>query len=496
MSLSPESLKPCPFCGGENVHVQNGETRAPNHGDWRQLVWCASCGSMSGEHRHEEEAIEAWNRRSDPKPPVEGGGGEGNMASGGRVPASPVGLTDGLHYTGEVGWLIEAWNSRTGQFGAMWWGLGDDHEDGFGWTKDSLRALRFARECDAQAYINETGWTEAKPTEHRWIDPTREVSRRTNAKLNEFVSGAIKGAEYAASGNSAETFHQRLQRLGNARDYAGALALMRSPAPAESRPGTDAGPYPRSHDQPLSDGLREISTAPRDGTPILARMSQIDDESRWAHLSGRWFVVRHDGQTVSDYDMGWSVYPGLGGAPDEWFDGWLPLPAQDDRLATAWHDGFMAALGCRPWEAASDFAILVGQQYARGEALPPTMPRQVLAAEPWPPAENSAGQPSEASTAALATDEPNTSSPTPVSMEEIEEALKPVDAMFEEYMRDESADHIKINSLIEIAGPKAQAILSRLHGVSGEGMEASRDHAHTHNAAMRPSACTDQGGKT
>lgn len=64
--------------------------------------------------------------------------------------------------------------------------------------------------------------------------------------------------------------------------------------------------------------------------------------------------------------------------------------------------------------------------------------------------------------------EPNTSSPTPVSMEEIEEALKPVDAMFEEYMRDESADHIKINSLIEIAGPKAQAILSRLHGIKKE----------------------------
>lgn len=162
-----------------------------------------------------------------------------------------------------------------------------------------------------------------------------------------------------------------------------------------------------------SAGLRDISTAPRDGTPILARMSQIDDESRWTHLSGRWFVVRHDGQTVSDYDMGWSVYPGLGGAPDGWFDGWLPLPAQDDRIATAWHDGFIAALGCRPWEAASDFAILVGQQYARGEALPPTMPRQVLAAEPWPPAESSAGQPSEASASALTPDD-HTPIPDPI----------------------------------------------------------------------------------
>jgi hypothetical protein len=68
----------------------------------------------------------------------------------------------------ERGWLIERWNGRTGEFGALWWGLGLDNEDGFGWTPDSLQALRFARKCDAQAYINETGWTDAKPTEHVW----------------------------------------------------------------------------------------------------------------------------------------------------------------------------------------------------------------------------------------------------------------------------------------------------------------------------------------
>ena len=71
---------------------------------------------------------------------------------------------------GETGWLIESWNSKTGEFGATWWSLDDSLEDAQGWTKDSTIALRFAREADAQAYINDTAWTEAKPTEHRWHD--------------------------------------------------------------------------------------------------------------------------------------------------------------------------------------------------------------------------------------------------------------------------------------------------------------------------------------
>lgn len=66
------------------------------------------------------------------------------------------------------GWLIEAWDSNADAFGAKWWALGLDNEDGCGWTTDSLKALRFARACDAQAYIDDIGWTEAKPTEHGW----------------------------------------------------------------------------------------------------------------------------------------------------------------------------------------------------------------------------------------------------------------------------------------------------------------------------------------
>ena len=39
-------------------------------------------------------------------------------------------------------------------------------------------------------------------------------------------------------------------------------------------------------------------------------------------------VMRHEGRTVSGYDLGWSVAlpVGHGGLPDEWFVGWRPLP--------------------------------------------------------------------------------------------------------------------------------------------------------------------------
>jgi hypothetical protein len=38
------------------------------------------------------------------------------------------------------------------------------------------------------------------------------------------------------------------------------------------------------------------------------------------------FSIRHEGQTTSGHDLGWSLFPGFGGAPDYWFAGWRPLP--------------------------------------------------------------------------------------------------------------------------------------------------------------------------
>lgn len=65
----------------------------------------------------------------------------------------------------ETGWLCE-WLHATGP---KWWTLGG--EDGGYFAKDSLKALRFARKEDAQAYIDDAGWTEIVPTEHEWSDP-------------------------------------------------------------------------------------------------------------------------------------------------------------------------------------------------------------------------------------------------------------------------------------------------------------------------------------
>ena len=66
-----------------------------------------------------------------------------------------------------------------------------------------------------------------------------------------------------------------------------------------------------------------IETAPRDGRYILAIASDIDERY---NQPGRMFVIRHEGRTPSDFDLGWAVYPGFGGAPDRWFTHWLPLP--------------------------------------------------------------------------------------------------------------------------------------------------------------------------
>lgn len=71
-----------------------------------------------------------------------------------------------------------------------------------------------------------------------------------------------------------------------------------------------------------------IATAPRDGTYILAQMGTIGSKS-WSYLSSRCFVIRHEGKTDSDYDLGWSLFPGFGGAPDHWIVHWHPLPAAE-----------------------------------------------------------------------------------------------------------------------------------------------------------------------
>ena len=60
--MKKTKLKPCPFCGGEDVMTMLC-------GDGYYVV-CYSrnkgkgCGSSTGWHETEQEAIESWNRRT------------------------------------------------------------------------------------------------------------------------------------------------------------------------------------------------------------------------------------------------------------------------------------------------------------------------------------------------------------------------------------------------------------------------------------------------
>ena len=66
-------------------------------------------------------------------------------------------------------------------------------------------------------------------------------------------------------------------------------------------------------------GWRPFNTAPRDGGYIIARVGELPE--RYEHWRGRPFVIRYD-----EPFGGWSMFPGFGGAPDEWFAAWAPLP--------------------------------------------------------------------------------------------------------------------------------------------------------------------------
>lgn len=63
----------------------------------------------------------------------------------------------------ETGWLVE-FKGRSPQ----WWALAGSKGEGGYMTTDSTEALRFARREDAEAYIEDAGWTEAVATEHGW----------------------------------------------------------------------------------------------------------------------------------------------------------------------------------------------------------------------------------------------------------------------------------------------------------------------------------------
>lgn len=76
------------------------------------------------------------------------------------IPAKPaVEVVEALK--DETAWLIELRGNEP-----KWWSLLQEPEPD--WTRDASKALRFARKQDAEAYINDIGWTEAFASEHMW----------------------------------------------------------------------------------------------------------------------------------------------------------------------------------------------------------------------------------------------------------------------------------------------------------------------------------------
>ncbi|HKT52902.1 MAG TPA: hypothetical protein VJP88_00505 [Caulobacteraceae bacterium] len=131
---------------------------------------------------------------------------------------------------------------------------------------------------------------------------------------------------------------------------------------------------------------RDMASAPRDGTPILAVVGVASE--RWEHLNGRSFVIRHEGKTASGYDLGWSVYPGLGGVSDDWFACWTPLPApaeaRSDPLDTPLPcDVEVAHIRFRKGVALRTFVNAARRWHAKASAAEKTDPEKLAEFKAW-----------------------------------------------------------------------------------------------------------------
>ena len=57
--MTCKELKPCPFCGGENLEILGGDDI-----DKLTLISCDNCGATVAFEKKKISAINAWNRRA------------------------------------------------------------------------------------------------------------------------------------------------------------------------------------------------------------------------------------------------------------------------------------------------------------------------------------------------------------------------------------------------------------------------------------------------
>lgn len=77
-------------------------------------------------------------------------------------------------------------------------------------------------------------------------------------------------------------------------------------------------------------GWQPIETAPKDGSYILAIVQESDDR-HMGRQAGRMFCIRYE--SFGERFGGWAVYPGYGGALDNAFSHWMPLPPPPEEAA-------------------------------------------------------------------------------------------------------------------------------------------------------------------
>jgi Lar family restriction alleviation protein len=61
-----KQLLPCPFCGSDDVELSTGYQGESCEENARRYVECIKCAASTEFGRTDEEAIAAWNRRSQP----------------------------------------------------------------------------------------------------------------------------------------------------------------------------------------------------------------------------------------------------------------------------------------------------------------------------------------------------------------------------------------------------------------------------------------------
>ena len=225
----------------------------------------------------------------------------------------------------------------------------------------------------------------------RWEAKAEEFAGRAEAAeaRGEALRKALEpfARAYATTEHDGGSFLPMVKKV-SLQDFAAAKAVITAAALSDLA-ALDAdlivGPTAKAEESAVYP-QRDMASAPRDGTPILAVVGVASE--RWEHLNGRSFVIRHEGKTASGYDLGWSVYPGLGGVSDDWFACWTPLPApaeaRSDPLDTPLPcDVEVAHIRFRKGVALRTFVNAARRWHAKASAAEKTDPEKLAEFKAW-----------------------------------------------------------------------------------------------------------------